>query len=81
MILSLWAVFGEAERAIQTANDILANIEGQDAEMGLEILFSEQLLPLLRDHSEFPGLLERAGLTGYWAEIGCTWGNGRLACD
>lgn len=81
VVLALWAVFGEADRAIRTANGILENIEGQDAEMGLEILFSRQLLPLVQDHAELPGLLERAGLTAYWAAIGCAWANGRLNCE
>ena len=81
VILALWAEFGEADRAIETANGILANIEGQDAEMGLEILFSSQLLPLVHDHPGFPGLLERAGLNAYWAHIGCAWDDGRLHCE
>ncbi|MFQ5609839.1 MAG: winged helix-turn-helix domain-containing protein, partial [Woeseiaceae bacterium] len=43
VVLSLWGLLGEADRAIDTANSILAVPAGQDAEMGLEILFSAQL--------------------------------------
>lgn len=81
VILALWGIFGEAERAISTVNAILANEQGQDAELGLEILFSDQVLPLVSGHPELPRLLDNAGLTAYWADIGCAWANDRLNCD
>ena len=80
VVLSLWGILGEADRAIQTANSILEVPAGQDAEMGLEIMFSAQLA-FMRQHPEFPALLDKAGLTDYWSEIGCAWAGGRLVCD
>ncbi len=78
MIMTLWATLGEADRAFETASSI--DGIGQDFETGLEVMFSDNLR-VLRQHREFPNLLESAGLTEYWAQTGCAWVNDHVQCE
>ena len=78
MMMALWAVFGEADRAFETAQSL--DGIGQDFETGLELMFIDDLA-ILRQHGEFQQLLDSTGLTAYWAEVGCEWVGDRVRCD
>ena len=78
LIMTLWAVLGESDRAFATALT-LPEI-GQDFETGLEVMFSDDLR-ILREHSDFQQLLEVKGLTSYWSQAGCVWVDDRVRCD
>jgi len=78
LVMTLWAVLGESDRAFATALT-LPGI-GQDFETGLEVMFSDDLR-LLREHPDFPELLEKTGLTDYWSQIGCAWGGDGIRCE
>ena len=77
MIMTLWAVLGESDRAFATAMSFEGI--GQDFETGLEVMFSDDLM-VLRDHQDFSQLLEKTGLTEYWSRVGCSWAGDRLRC-
>jgi TolB-like protein/Tfp pilus assembly protein PilF len=46
----------------------------------VEIIYLDEF-KVLREHEEFPELLQALGLTDYWSEIGCRWNNDRVLCD
>ncbi len=78
VVIALWAVLGEADRAFATAKSIEGI--GQDFETGLEVMFSDDLR-ILREHSDFQQLLDVKGLTSYWSQAGCVWVDDRVRCD
>ena len=78
IIMTLWAVLGESDRAFATAMS-LEGI-GQDFETGLELMFSDDLR-ILREHPNFPQLLDKTGLTEYWSQVGCAWTDEGVRCQ
>ncbi len=78
VLIVLWAVLGEADRAFATAKSIEGI--GKDFETGLEVMFSDDLR-ILREHSDFQQLLDVQGLTSYWSQAGCVWVDDRVRCD
>ena len=46
----------------------------------VEIIYLKEF-KVLRDHEDFPTLLQKLGLTDYWASIGCRWANDQVVCD
>jgi len=78
IVMALWALLGEADRAFTTAMSIEGI--GQDFETGLEVIFLDDLR-IMREHSDFQQLLDAKGLTSYWAQAGCVWADDRVACD
>ena len=75
VLLTLWGLLGDADHAMKSA---LA-IENIEQAFEIEILFIDGLQSL-RDHEDFPLLLEKVGLPEYWDEAGCQWTNGGLQC-
>ncbi len=78
IIMVLWALLGETDRAFATAMSIEGI--GQDFETGLEVIFLDEL-KILRARSDFEQLLEAKGLTDYWSQVGCVWVDDRVRCD
>ena len=78
IVMTLWALLGDAERALATAESIEGI--GQDFETGFEVMFSNELA-ILQQHPRFPALLDKIGLTDYWAHVGCEWTGERVACE
>lgn len=74
--LTLWAWLGQGDRAMQAAWDLYNAGEFYE----IEIIYLDEFR-VLRQHREFPQLLDALGLTEYWASIGCHWGGDRVACD
>ena len=46
----------------------------------IEIIYLDEF-KVLREHEEFPELLQALGLTDYWSSIGCRWNNDHVLCD
>ena len=46
----------------------------------VELLFLDEFR-ILREHEEFPRLLDALGLTEYWQSAGCTWADQKVTCD
>ncbi len=78
IVMTLWALLGDADRAMATAFSIEGI--GQQFETGFEMMFSDEL-EILREHEDFPRLLDEIGLTRYWSEVGCRREGGRVRCE
>ena len=77
----IWALFGQADRAMDVAMQLAESgrlYEHESAQV--EILYLDELQPL-REHEEFPMLIQKLGLTDYWASVGCRWSDDRVLCD
>ena len=76
--MTLWALFEQADRVMEVARQITESESGTLYE--IEVIYLAEF-KLLREHEDFPELLEALGLTDYWTSIGCRWSNDRLLCD
>ena len=74
--LALWALLGQGDKAMQAA--WILKRSGDYFEV--EIIFLDEFR-VLREHEDFPKLLESLGLTAYWDSIGCHWDGSRVNCD
>jgi len=74
--VTLWALLGDGDRAMAVARKLEDSGEIFEA----ELMFIPQL-SVLREHPEFPALLDSIGLTEYWASIGCEWQGGQVVCE
>ncbi len=74
--MTLLAFFEQADRVMELAMQV--------AEFGtlyeLEIIYLDEF-KVLREHEDFPELLQALGLTDYWNSIGCRWSNDQVLCD
>jgi len=75
VLMTLWALLGDADRAMQSA----MATEDFGRSYVAEILYIEQLR-ILREHADFPLLLEKNGLIQYWSEVGCEWIDDAVQC-
>lgn len=73
--LTLWALLGQADKAMEAA---WALKESGDY-FEVEIFYLDEFR-VLREHEEFPNLLEALGLTDYWDSIGCRWDGESVVC-
>ena len=77
----IWALFGQADRAMDVATQLAESGKLYEHESAqVEIIYLDEL-KLLREHEDFPILLEKLGLTDYWASIGCRWASVQVICD
>jgi DNA-binding winged helix-turn-helix (wHTH) protein/TolB-like protein len=73
--ITLWALMNDADRAMQVAQRL--ETEGEIFEA--ELLFIPQFQQL-REHPDFPALIDAIGLTDYWNSVGCRWEQLELHC-
>ena len=74
--ISFWVSLNDAERAMSVARRLKDSGEVFEA----ELMFIPQFA-VLREHEDFPSLLDGMGLTEYWESIGCTWRDERVICE
>ena len=74
--ISLWAILGDADRAMQVARRLERSGEVFEAELMFIPQFS-----VLREHPDFPALLNAIGLTDYWHDNGCEWQTDHVVCE
>jgi len=74
--LTLWALLGQGDKAMAAAWDLQESGEFYE----IEIIYLDEF-KVLREHEEFPALLQALGLTNYWSSIGCRWNNDHVLCD
>ena len=74
--MTLWAVFGQADRVM----DVAWKIAESGTFYELEVIYLDEF-KVLRQHERFPELLQALGLTEYWNSIGCRWSNDQVLCD
>ena len=77
LTMTLWALFNNGDKIV----DI---VRRQAADAGtfyeLEVIYLDEF-DVLREHEEFPELLQELGLSGYWSSIGCRWHQDRVSCN
>ena len=77
----IWSLFGQADRLMDVAMQLAESgrlYENESAQ--IEIIYLDELKPL-RQHRDFPELLQKLGLTEYWESIGCRWSDDKVLCD
>jgi len=74
--LVLWAYLGQGDKAMEAAWALQESGEYWE----VEIIYLDEF-KVLREHEDFPELLQALGLTDYWNSIGCRWNNDRVLCD
>lgn len=73
--ITLWALLQDGDRAMRVARRL--ETEGEIFEA--ELLFIPQFR-VVREHPQFPDLLDAIGLTAYWQSVGCRWESDRVRC-
>ena len=77
IMMTLWALFDNGDKVMEIALQ-------QAAEFGAiyeqETIFLDEF-DVLREHDQFPQLLQALGLTDYWSSIGCRWHEDQVVCD
>ncbi len=76
--MTVWALFGQADRVMEIAMQVAESEPGTLYE--LEIIYLDEF-KVLREHENFPALLQALGLTDYWNSIGCRWSDDQVHCD
>ena len=74
--LTLWVLLGQGDQAMEAAWALQKSGEYFE----VEIFYLEEFR-VLRQHEEFPELLEALGLTSYWDSIGCHWSGEQVVCE
>lgn len=74
--LTLWALLGQGDRAMEAAWAFLRESRGY---FDVEIFYLDEFR-VVREHEEFPDLLAALGLTDYWRSIGCRWDGDKVQC-
>ena len=77
----IWALLNEPDRVMEVAMRMAESgrlFEHESAQV--EIIYLDELR-VLREHEEFPVLLQKLGLSDYWAGIGCRWDGDQVRCD
>jgi DNA-binding winged helix-turn-helix (wHTH) protein/TolB-like protein/Tfp pilus assembly protein PilF len=74
--ISLWVLLGDADRAMEVAR----RMEDSGEIFEAELMFIPQF-SILREHPDFPSLLDSIGLTEYWSDNGCEWQSDHVVCE
>lgn len=74
--IALRTVLGDVDGALRAAE--AAAVPERHLEM--DMLFLPEMRPL-RQHPDFPGLLDKLGVLKYWDEAGCLWLNDSVSCS
>ena len=73
--VTLWVLLNDGDRAMRIAQRLV-----NDGEIfPSEAIFIPQFAAL-REHKDFPSLLDGMGLTEYWESIGCAWSDEIVVC-
>jgi len=71
----LRTMFGDVDGAMRTASLLTQ----PDEFFEMDMLFLPELRPL-RQHPEFPGLMQNLGIQSYWDDKGCVWLDDSISC-
>jgi tetratricopeptide (TPR) repeat protein len=75
-LVIFWILAGQADRAMEMAWKLVDD----PSLFELELIYLDEFR-ILRQHEDFPRLLDEIGLTEYWQSAGCEWGNDAVNCD
>lgn len=74
-MVTFWVLAGQADRAMEMAWGLVDDPNYFE----VELLYLDEFR-ILRQHEEFPRLLDALGLTDYWQAAGCEWDNDAGIC-
>jgi DNA-binding winged helix-turn-helix (wHTH) protein/TolB-like protein len=74
-LVIFWVLAGQADRAMEMAWKLVDD----PTYFEIELIFLDEFR-ILRQHEDFPRLLDELGLTDYWRSAGCQWDNDAGIC-
>lgn len=74
--IALRTVLGDLDGAMRAAEAAAA----PEQHLEMDMLFLPEMRPL-REHPDFPALMEMLGVQAYWDEMGCVWLNDTVNCS
>lgn len=74
-LVTFWVLTGQADRAM----DMAWQLVDDPSYFEIELLYIDEFR-VLRQHEDFPRLLEALGLPEYWRSVGCQWDNDAGNC-
>jgi len=76
VLVAFWAMAGQADQAMEIAWQLVGNPDLFD----IELIYLDEFR-VLRQHEDFPQLLDQLGLIDYWRDVGCQWDGDQLSCS
>jgi TolB-like protein len=74
-LVIFWVLAGQADRAMEMA----WNLVEDPTYFEIELIYLDEFR-ILREHEDFPRLLDELGFTDYWRGVGCQWDNDAGTC-
>ncbi len=74
-MVTFWVLAGQADRAMEMAWQLVDDPNFFE----VELLYLDEF-QILRQHEDFPRLLDELGLSQYWRDVGCQWDNNAGQC-
>ena len=74
-LITFWVLAGQADRAMEMA----WRLADDPSYFEIELIYLDEFR-ILRQHQDFPRLLEELGLVDYWRSAGCQWDNDAGIC-
>ena len=75
-LVIFWVLAGKADRAMEVAWKLVDD----PTYFEIELIYLDEFR-ILRQHEDFPRLLDELGLTDYWRSAGCQWDNEAGICS
>ncbi len=74
-LVIFWVLAGQADRAMEMAWKLVDD----PAYFEIELIYLDEF-HILRQHEDFPRLLDALGIQDYWRSVGCRWDNDAGIC-
>ena len=75
-LVMMWVLAGKIDRAMEMAWKLVDDPNYFE----IELIYLDEF-QILRQHEDFPRLLDQLGLTDYWQSAGCRWENDEVTCN
>ena len=75
-LVMFWVLAGQVDQAMEMAWQLVDDRNFFD----IELIYLDEF-QILREHEDFPRLLDEIGLTDYWRSADCHWVNNEVTCE
>jgi tetratricopeptide (TPR) repeat protein len=75
-LVMFWVLAEQLDRAME----MTWRLVDDPSYFEIELIFLDEF-QILREHRDFPRLLDELGLTNYWRSVGCRWDNDKVICN
>ena len=75
-LVMFWVLAGKVDRAMEMAWQLVDDRNFFE----IELIYLDEF-QILREHEDFPRLLDELGLKDYWQSAGCRWENDEVTCN